>query len=86
MPSGQGASSEYAKPQAPQTVWVQGAGGDPRPVPIRTGITDGYFTEVVEGSLKEGDQVLIGLAGSSEQGQHGPGNSSKNPLAGGRRF
>jgi HlyD family secretion protein len=30
-------------------------------VPVKTGLTDGSFTEVIEG-LKEGDKVVTGLA------------------------
>jgi HlyD family secretion protein len=30
-------------------------------VPVKTGITDGNFTEIVDGILKEGDQIIIGV-------------------------
>jgi hypothetical protein len=30
-------------------------------VEIRPGISDGRFTEVVSGSIKEGDDVVVGL-------------------------
>ncbi len=41
-------------------VWVL---RDNRPVrvPIKTGISDGTYTEVVSGDLKEGDEVIVGL-------------------------
>ncbi|WP_340689865.1 efflux RND transporter periplasmic adaptor subunit [Hydrogenobacter thermophilus] len=45
----------------------QGAGvwalRDNRPVrvPVKTGISDGTYTEVVAGDLKEGDKVIVGL-------------------------
>jgi HlyD family secretion protein len=42
-------------------VWVPGPGGRPQPVEVRTGLTDGTATEVVEGPLKEGDEVIIGM-------------------------
>jgi HlyD family secretion protein len=32
--------------------------GKPEPVPVKLGISDGSFTEVVEGGLKEGDAVI----------------------------
>jgi HlyD family secretion protein len=38
-------------------VWVL-RGDEPEPIAIRTGITDGSFTEVVSGSLREGDPVI----------------------------
>ena len=56
-----------------------------KPVKIRTGITDGVNTEVVEG-LKEGDQVVTGLLTTQSSGT-GPGNRPSNPFGGGfRRF
>jgi HlyD family secretion protein len=70
-----------------QTVWVMNGGGAPQSARITTGITDGYFTELVEGPLKEGDQVVTGIAGAG-QAQFGDRDrgTTKNPLAGGRRF
>lgn len=42
-------------------VWVPGDdSGQPRPVDIRTGLSDGTSTEVVSGPLKEGDSVILG--------------------------
>ena len=46
------------------------------PVRVRLGISDGSFTEVVSGELKEGDQVIVAV---------GTEASSSRP-AGGRRF
>jgi HlyD family secretion protein len=50
-----------------------------KPVPIKTGITDGVFTEVLSG-LKEGDQVVTGLAYGNL-----PATPAANPF-GGPRF
>ncbi len=36
--------------------------GDPKPVEIRAGITDGRYTQVVSGDLKAGDTIIVGLA------------------------
>ena len=41
-------------------VFVLDAKGLPQPVEVRTGLTDGSFTEVVTDRLKDGDAVLIG--------------------------
>jgi HlyD family secretion protein len=64
--------------QLTRTVYVlSGEGGDAtlKPVQIKTGITDGVFTEVLSG-LKEGDLVVTGLAyGSETAGQ------ARNPFA-----
>jgi HlyD family secretion protein len=62
-----------------QTVWTLGADGKPAPVEIRTGITDGRFTQVADGSLKDGDSVIVGLATSKVEGPGPPGSS--NPMA-----
>jgi HlyD family secretion protein len=53
------------------------------PVRIRTGVSDGAMTAVVEGDLKEGDQVVTGMA---EQGT-ATAQASASPLLpfGGRR-
>ena len=44
-----------------QSVYVVEAGGAVKAVAIRTGITDGRFTEVREGDLKPGDKVAVGF-------------------------
>jgi len=44
-----------------KTVWVLGASGDPEPVLVQAGLSDGTFTELTGGSLKEGDAVIVGL-------------------------
>ncbi len=47
----------------PTTVYeLQGAKGEPKPVEIRTGITDGRYTQVISGDVKPGDPVIVGLA------------------------
>jgi HlyD family secretion protein len=43
-------------------VWVSGEEGKPRAVPVRLGLTDGLWTEVLSGDLHEGAQVIVGLA------------------------
>jgi HlyD family secretion protein len=47
----------------PTTIYEpQGPKSEPRPVEIRTGITDGRFTQIVSGEVKPGDTVIVGLA------------------------
>ena len=43
-------------------VWVVGADGKPRAVPLQLGIGDGTFTEVARGELAEGQHVIVGVA------------------------
>lgn len=57
--------------------------GKPAPVQIKTGISDGIYTEAVEG-LGEGDLVIIGAAGGSDRNQAAPRPSS--PFGGGVRM
>jgi HlyD family secretion protein len=47
-----------------RTVWVLRAGG-PAPVRVRTGISDGSYTEVAEGALQAGDKVITDASASS---------------------
>jgi len=65
-----------------QTIYILDANKKPKPVSIRTGITDGHYTEVVGGDLKEGDEVIIGLATAKVEGAAPPG--SAGPMGGGR--
>jgi HlyD family secretion protein len=45
---------------APGRLWVRGPDGQPKPVEVRAGLTDGTSTEILEGPLKEGDEVILG--------------------------
>jgi HlyD family secretion protein len=64
-----------------RTVYVL-SGSRPSPVQIKTGISDGVVTEVVEG-LKEGDRVVTAEIATKSQ----PASTPANPFSGGgRRF
>ena len=43
-------------------VWVQDRGGKPLAVSVRIGNTDGSFTEVLSGGLREGQDLIVGTA------------------------
>ncbi|HEX4644959.1 MAG TPA: hypothetical protein VH598_05060, partial [Verrucomicrobiae bacterium] len=90
---GEGGGGERPKGQrrSPmRTIYVPGAKGPDGaksetavPVQIRTGISDGVSTEVVDG-LKEGDLVIVGQNITASASQSGP---ASNPFGGGgRRF
>jgi HlyD family secretion protein len=49
----------------PGRVWVQGPDGKPQAVQVVLGISDGTATEVVRGELREGQDVIVGLAGAA---------------------
>jgi HlyD family secretion protein len=42
-------------------VWILNSTGKLEPVTVRTGISDGKSTEIVGGSLKAGDSVVVGI-------------------------
>ena len=60
-------------PAARRTVWVAGPDGAPRPVAVRLGIGDGSVTEVVDGDLAAGQEVITGLAPAEPGGGRGGG-------------
>jgi HlyD family secretion protein len=67
---------------AGRTVWRMSASGDPEAVTVQSGISDGSFTEVVGGSLNEGDQIVVGLdtsRGSVRSDQLPPGFGGGGP-------
>lgn len=57
--------------------------GKPAPVQVKTGISDGIHTEIIEG-LNEGDQVIIGSTGGAQTQSKISGPS--NPFSGGMRM
>ena len=60
-PAASGGSGEAA---TPGRVYVLDGDGKPRAVNVTLGISDGTSTEVLRGELKEGQDVVAGLAGS----------------------
>jgi HlyD family secretion protein len=56
-------------------VWVLGAAAEPRAVPVVTGLSDGVDAELVEGALREGDEVIVGFkpAAAADEGVTLPG-------------
>jgi len=64
-----------------QAVWVLDENNKPRRVVVSTGESDGTYTEVTSGDLKDGDRVILAAlakstassAGSSPKGGRGPG-------------
>lgn len=65
-PNGAGRGPQQAPKQVDtpdlRTVWAV-RDGQPVPVRIRTGISDGAFTEVVEGGLQPGDRLVTDASG-----------------------
>jgi HlyD family secretion protein len=49
-----------------RTIWSLDANGRPSPVRVRVGRTDSSATELVDGSLHAGQQVIVGVAPASD--------------------
>jgi HlyD family secretion protein len=85
---GSGGERRFAPPTAPvlegqtRVVWVMGQDGQLQSRRIKIGLTDGAATEVLEGSLQEGELVVTGqtVAGSTSRTQ---GNQTTAPGFGG---
>jgi HlyD family secretion protein len=52
-------------------VWVVGPDGQPAVITLQLGIGDGTYTEVVRGDIKEGQQVIVGVALPGDRPQPG---------------
>ncbi|MEW6165276.1 MAG: efflux RND transporter periplasmic adaptor subunit [Pseudomonadota bacterium] len=72
-PPGEGGPEKSApagrRPGGPATsrVWVTGADGKPAAIEVKTGITDGTQTELTEGDLQEGRELIVGLAAAPDK-------------------
>ncbi len=71
----------------PARVFVQTADGKLRAVTLRTGLSDGSFTEILKGELKAGEKVAISLEGGarSTSGSAPPGLGGPGGFGGGGR-
>ena len=78
--AGQLAEATAGGAARPQAVFVLDSGAKLRRVAMRTGISDGRYTQVVDGELKPGDAVVIGLATTRVEA------AARPPGAGGGRF
>jgi multidrug efflux pump subunit AcrA (membrane-fusion protein) len=66
----------------PTVVFVAGPDGKPKPQPIRTGISDGQWVEVVSG-LDEGTPIITGTGegGARAGGPRPAASAGTNPFA-----
>ena len=67
--SPEGGRREGSEGKPKPKVWLRGPQGEPASVEVKAGITDGAFSELVEGGLKDGDEVIIGI--DMPKGPHG---------------
>jgi HlyD family secretion protein len=54
------ASARRRGGEQPQSIWVLGQDGKPREVQVQLGISDGQYTSLKSGDLREGDKVIVG--------------------------
>lgn len=76
-----GGARVHSEHQPTRTIYVMTDKADPsnlKPVQVKIGISDGVYTEVVDG-LKEGDLVVTGLSLPSDQSSGAP---QSNPFGG----
>jgi HlyD family secretion protein len=68
-----------------QTVYVVIAGNQLKPVEVKTGISDGRYTSITAGELKEGDKIAVGFmtAKVDQQGSLPGGMGGRGPGGGG---
>ncbi len=52
-----------------QTVWTPGSDGKPAAAPVKLGVSDGVYTEIVSGKLNAGDRVIVAAATGTAQTQ-----------------
>jgi HlyD family secretion protein len=85
-PGGGGGRPGGGRGARPTTIYAppQGPKAEPKPLEIRTGITDGRFTQIVSGEIKPGDSVIVGLATAkaSASGSAPPGAAPGGPRRG----
>jgi multidrug efflux pump subunit AcrA (membrane-fusion protein) len=58
-------------------VWVLNGSGKLEPVVVRTGVTDGKYTEITSQTLKAGDQIVMGVTSNGDVA------TTASPLTGG---
>ena len=78
-PSGRGATAAPSGRGA--MVWQQ-TGEGVMPVPVKVGISDGTWTEIVEGSIAEGTPLVTRVAVTGNTSTTTPAASTGNPLMG----
>jgi HlyD family secretion protein len=70
-PPGRTASTRAGRPDR-RTVWILRS-DRPEPVTVRTGISDGSLTEILEGAIEPGDAVITDATGGAPSAPQGGG-------------
>jgi HlyD family secretion protein len=78
FPEYQKSPSTLAQQTARGRVWIVNAMGKLEPVFVRTGLTDGRFTEIQTSELKPGDEIVLGVTSNAD----GAADQARSPLSG----
>jgi HlyD family secretion protein len=78
-PAGASQRSKGAPPE--KAVWTMDADNHEQRVAVTTGETDGTFTEITGGNIKDGDRVIVAALGNASR----PSASNATPQPGGGR-
>ena len=73
---------ESKKQKKGPMVWLLGPDNQLKPVPIQTGISDGQYTEIVKGPLKEGDPVVVEAFSKKNNKPSGTTGQPAGPMRG----
>jgi HlyD family secretion protein len=72
---------EPGNPETPsdlqQRIWVDAPDRAVKPLLIKTGISDGRYTEIVNGALKEDERVIVGYRSQWKQANESRGSRFK---------
>jgi HlyD family secretion protein len=74
--SGRGGAAD---PGTPGRVYVLDGGGNPQPVALRLGVTDGSFTEIVAGDISDKSQVIVGGGPRGQGAAEAPDGNGSSP-------
>jgi HlyD family secretion protein len=87
FPEYQKSPSTAAQQTGRARIWVLDAAGKLEPVFVRTGLTDGRYTEIQTSELKNGDQIVLGVSSNSESAEQArsPLQNQRGPMGGGFR-
>ena len=75
--AGSANEGEIAAPEAPKRTVYLLIDGKPAPHEVTAGITDGRMTEITGGDLKEGDNVIVSIAGQNPNQQQRGGQGQR---------
>lgn len=65
--------SKVSKERPSSRIFILDAEGNPKITPLKTGLTDGIMTEILEGDITEGTEILVGTVASTTPKPSPPG-------------